>query len=208
MCKWNVWQAVGEYVFGGGEGWSLSCIFGLKVVLTVRNCHCLNLEESYFFSPGFVEWFRLDGTSQGLSALSNSTQECCFVLTKTRFFCFSHMLIRNHVLFFILKAQPKSYGYFNFFFSLQNPRSFRLGWCWRTVLEWQTDSSRALPRAKRLLFPQEGAQRSLQDHIRAARKRFALSRRPAEGMCRARRPHFSPSSQDSQSQIPGMCPSP
>lgn len=38
------------------------------------------------------------------------------MLTKTRFFCFSHMLIRNHVLFFILKAQPKSYGYFNFFF--------------------------------------------------------------------------------------------
>lgn len=126
MCKWNVWQAVGEYVFGGGEGWSLSCIFGLKVVLTVRNCHCLNLEESYFFSPGFVEWFRLDGTSQGLSALSNSTQECCFVLTKTRFFCFSHMLIRNHVLFFILKAQLKSYGYFNFFF-LTKPAVLPLG---------------------------------------------------------------------------------
>ena len=85
--KWSVWQVevVAEFAFGSGDGWWVSCIFGKKVVLTVRNCHSLNSKKGSSHFYVFIEWFKLDRTSRDLLALSNSTMECWFVLQKYSF---------------------------------------------------------------------------------------------------------------------------
>lgn len=64
-----------------------------------------------------------------------------------------------------------SYGYFIFLFpyKTRGPSA-----CDDAEEQFSSDSSRALPSSKRLLFPQEGAQRSLHDQMDPCRLRSAL----------------------------------